>query len=77
MNDFSYFLLKYVGISTLRQQLSDMVTYGTYGMLSTALRKGREVSPKTAEIKPPFFSFLSGGTLSTDARKNEGVPEGG
>lgn len=46
-------------------------------MLSTALRRGRAVSPNTAEIKGSFFGFEYSGILSTDERKKDGVPGAG
>lgn len=52
-------------------------TYETDGMLSTALRSGRDVSPNTAEIRGSFFGFEYSGTLSTDDRKNDGAPGAG
>lgn len=43
-------------------------------MLSTALRSGKDVSPIVAEIKGSLFTFVYCGMLSTDERKNDGLP---
>lgn len=52
-------------------------THKTDGILSTALRKGRAVSPSTAEINGSFFGLEYSGMLSTDERTNEGDPGAG
>lgn len=52
-------------------------TYETDGILSTALRSGRAVSPITAETNGSLFGLEYSGTLSTDVRINDGDPGAG